>query len=131
MKLYLSHLSTVLIQFHRELLLFQTELAEKADDKKYSPYDLLNLSINDPRFTWLRKFSELIIKIDMITDDKKNSPFDAHAILFLAQESISLQSPDNENLKFAMRSDTHFMVGYGQVKKAITDFESVLKTESI
>ena len=81
MKLLLSNLSSALLKFHRGLLVYQTDLVEKIDERKYLPYDLLNLSLNDARFSWLRKFSEIIVQIDTIVDDKKNTPFDAASIV--------------------------------------------------
>lgn len=130
MKPTLCNLSSALLKFHRELLLFQTALAEKSDNTKYTPYDLLKLSLNDPRFSWLRKFSELIIQIDIIVDDKKNTPYDAHAVLSAAKSLIVTDTPENEDFKFALRSDNALMLSLGAVRKAISDLEIMLKTEA-
>ncbi len=128
MKNLLSQLSLALLKFHRELLLFQTGLVEKSDNRKYTPYELLHLSLNDPRFNWLRKFSEIIIQIDIITDDKENKPFDAHAILREVKNLVSGES--NEEFSFAMKADTSLMLSFGAVRGAINALETGLKAES-
>jgi hypothetical protein len=130
MKHTLSNLSSALLTFHRELLFFQTALVEKSDNLKYTPYDLLKLSLNDPRFSWLRKFSELIIQIDIITDDKKNTPYDAHAILATTKNLISTDNTENSDFKFALRSDSALMVSLGAVRKALSELENALKSEA-
>jgi hypothetical protein len=123
MKIQLSNLSKELLKFHRELLQYQTELAEKSDTIKYTSYDLLKLSMTDTRFAWLKKFSELIIQIDIICDDKKNTPFDGLALLDQAKNLINLSHPDNEDLKKALRSETSLMLSLGLLRKAISDFK--------
>ncbi|MBC7419848.1 MAG: hypothetical protein H7328_03885 [Bdellovibrio sp.] len=128
MKPLLSKTSSALLKFHRELLLFQTTLAEKSDNRKYTPYELLHLSLNDARFNWLRKFSELIIQIDIITDDKENKPFDAHAIVKEIKILISNGS-QNEDFNFALKSDTSLMLSLGGVRAAISELEKSLKNE--
>ena len=129
LKTQLSQLSSSLLQLHRELLLFQTGLAEKSDNRKYTPYELLHLSLNDVRFSWLRKFSEIIIQIDIITDDKENKPYDATAILSTVKNLIA-SDHNNADFNFAIRSETSLMMSLGKVRAQIMALENVIKAQS-
>lgn len=128
MKIELAAVSSVLIKFHRELLFFQVSLAENKDERKYSPYELLGLSLNDPRFAWLRKFSELITQIDTITDDKENKPFDGLAIY---DETVKLISGKDsgifEQYDLAMKTEPSLMIKLLDVKKALKALEPLVK----
>ena len=129
MKTKLSELSSALIKFHRELLFFQVSLAEDTDQRKYTPYELLGLSLNDPRFAWLRKFSELITQIDTITDDKENTPFDARAIFDEAQTLIlGENSGISEQYNLALKTEPSLIVKLLDVKKALAAIEPDVKS---
>jgi hypothetical protein len=130
MKLLLAHLGTTLLKLHRELLQYQAQLASKEDQREYTAYDLLKLSINDPRFAWLRKYSDLIIQIDIITDDKKNTPFDAHAIATSVKKAIAIDQNQTEEFVRALKSESSFMLSLGLVRKALMDVEAALSTEA-
>lgn len=124
MKKTLSNVSSKLMKLHRDLLFFQAGLAEKEDERQYSPYDLLSLSIHDPRFEWLRKFSELITQIDMITDDKENKPFDLQAIIDETKKTIDADAADaSPNYKIALMGNTETIGKYFEVKKALALLE--------
>ena len=128
MKIELTALSSALIKFHRELLFFQVSLAESKDERKYSPYELLGLSLNDPRFAWLRKFSELITQIDAITDDKENKPFEGQAIY---DETVKLISGKDsgifEQYDLALKTEPSLMIKLLDVKKALKKLEPLVK----
>lgn len=129
MKLLLAHLGTTLLKLHRELLQYQAQLASKEDQREYTAYDLLKLSISDPRFAWLRKYSDLIIQIDIITDDKKNSPFDAHALAATVKKAIAIDQNQTEEFVRALKSESSFMLSLGLVRKALMDVEAALSAE--
>lgn len=129
MKLLLAHLGTTLLKLHRELLQYQAQLAAKEDQREYTAYDLLKLSINDPRFAWLRKYSDLIIQIDIITDDKKNTPFDAHALAASVKKAIAIDQDQSEDFVRALKSESAFMLSLGLVRKALMDVEAALQAE--
>ena len=128
MKSLLGNLSSALLKFHRGLLVYQTDLVEKEDGRKYLPYDLLNLSLNDPRYSWLRKFSELIVQIDTIVDDKKNTAFDAGSILTAIKKIASLDTlTETGELLLAIKADSSIMIPLGEVRKCILAIEALLK----
>ncbi len=130
MKLLLAHLGTSLLKFHRELLQYQAQLAAKEDQREYTAYDLLKLSLSDPRFAWLRKYSDLIIQIDIITDDKKNTPFDAFAITKSAKKAIAIEQNQAPEFIQALKSESSLMISLGVVRKAIMTIESAELAES-
>jgi hypothetical protein len=123
----LADLSAALLKFHRELLFSQAALVEKSEGRKYAPYELLNLSLNDARFAWLKNFSDLILRIDIITDDKENKPYDPQAIAIEVKNIISGQSSPDYNM--AIKSDTTLMITLGEVRKALSALETVLKKQ--
>ena len=129
MKSALSNLSSKLIKLHRDLLFFQAALAEKEDDRQYTPYELLGLSLNDARFEWLRKFSELITQIDTITDDKENRPFDLQAIIDQTKKLIEGNAEDiSNNYKLALSGNPELIVKQLDAKKALAALEPFLQT---
>lgn len=129
MKLLLAHLGTTLLKFHRELLQTQKNLVEKEDNKSYSPYELLNLSLNDSRFSWLKQFSDLIIQIDTIVDDKKNTPFDASAIANSVRAVLSPENLITKEFRTALSIDSSLMLSLGHVRLALSELDKSLKSE--
>ncbi len=130
MKPLLSSLSLALLTFHRELLFVQTAMVEKSDHRQYTPYELLNLSLNDPRFAWLKKFSEQIIEIDIITDDKENKPYNAHLIHMNVKTLISPDGPGaSPEYTAALKSDLSLMVSLNAVRKALAALDSALNAD--
>ncbi|MFZ3230654.1 MAG: hypothetical protein WA160_10655 [Pseudobdellovibrio sp.] len=126
MKSKLSEISSNLIKLHRDLIFYQASLVEKEDQRQYSPYELLPLVIHDPRFEWLRRFSELITQIDMITDDKENKPFDLQAIIDEINKIIDADSAKaSPNYKLALLGSTETIGKYFEVKKSLTSLEAM------
>lgn len=62
-----NELSELLIDFHKELVTFQSKLVEKEDGVVYNPYQLFQLVSQDLRFDWIRKMARLIVKMDEIS----------------------------------------------------------------
>lgn len=129
MKAALTLLSSKLLKFHRDLLMFQAGLAEKEDGRKYTPYELLGLSLNDPRFDWLRRFSELIIQIDTALDDKENKSINATAFYY---EALKLTSGDDEgthaHFKLAVESNPAIAEKQAEVRTALSLLKPFLQT---
>lgn len=65
-------LSKLLQKLHKSLLNFQSALHQEKIGKKLGPYEILNLSMQDPEFAWLRKLSELIVAIDIQEEENPN-----------------------------------------------------------
>lgn len=65
-------LAKALIDLHRDLLMLQAKHLEGESGRKVSPYELLNASLHNPSFAWLRMMSEMIVTIDTIVDETEN-----------------------------------------------------------
>jgi hypothetical protein len=78
-----------LLTVHRRLLHLHKALldAERADYEglygKVSPLEMLQLALSDPQFAWLKAYSNRILEIDTLTDDKSATETQAD-IVFLA-----------------------------------------------
>lgn len=125
MKLHLKDLSSALLKFHRGLLQYQTELVIKEDQRSYSPYELLNLSLNDSRFSWLRKFSEIIVQIDTFVDDKKNMPLNIQELICVVKNLININSINSAELLQAIKTDASIMVPLAEIRKNILIIEKL------
>ena len=71
MKEKLTELSKTLMALHKSLLHFEAHLQEVKQERKFTPHEMLHLSLNDPSFSWLKKISDLIVQIDENVDDKE------------------------------------------------------------
>lgn len=52
--------------------MLQAKHLEGESGRKVSPYELLNASLHNPSFAWLRLMSEMIVTIDTIVDETEN-----------------------------------------------------------
>src|SRR3954471_15371837 len=59
-----------LLALHKLLLELERVRYERANGRITDMFQLLNLTINDPAFAWLRPLSALIVQIDERMDDK-------------------------------------------------------------
>lgn len=125
MKKELSNLSSKLLKLHRDLLFYQAGIAERMDEKKYTPYELLTLSIHDSRFEWLRKFSELITQIDIITDDKENKVYNLQPLIQEAKSLVNGDAADiSTNYKLAILENPEIALKQMEVKKALAALDT-------
>ncbi len=91
----LQDLSQALQELHRDLLMLEAKAAEAESGKALGPYELLAASLHDPRFSWLRLMSAVIVHIDTIVDEVTNlTGQDANQI---ANEVLALIEKPGEN----------------------------------
>lgn len=108
----------LLLRVHKSLLDFQKLVIEALEQKRYSPYDTLQLAINHPDFEWLRKISKIMAEMDERTSDKEN-PCDEKSLKDFARRlneifSETSQDTDFKNkLKIALDRDSKLA---GEVK---------------
>lgn len=69
LKKALQDLSQALQSLHRDLLMLEAKTLATESGKPVNPYDLLQASLHDPNFAWMRKMSTLIVHIDVIVDE--------------------------------------------------------------
>jgi len=72
LKTALQDLSHALQSLHRDLLMTEAKRLAHESGAPVNPYDLLQASLHDPSFAWLRKMSALIVHIDVIVDETEN-----------------------------------------------------------
>lgn len=97
MKDKLQELSKLLIRLHKSLINFESDQHEKREQRKFSPHEMLHLTLNDSHFAWLRKVSELIVDVDTLVDDKEKVPQKA---------DFDLYRDETHKLLFADSDDT-------------------------
>ncbi len=75
---------------------------ESLEQKRYSPYETLNLAMNHPDFEWLRKISGVMALMDEATSDKKNPP-DEKALKDFVRQLNDIFSESSEDVDFKTR----------------------------
>lgn len=107
MKKTLMTLSAKLLELHKELLTFQTQLVEEEDNQKYNSMDLWKLATSDPRFNWLRELSALIIQIDIAVSEKDESKAPTPESLIKKAEDLLSAQDSNFALNYQMALHTN------------------------
>lgn len=98
----INHLFGLLLRVHKSLLDFQKLVMEALEQKRYTPYDTLQMAINHPDFAWLRKISGVMAAMDERTSDKKNPP-DEQSLKDFARLLNDIFSESSEDVDFKNR----------------------------
>ena len=88
-----------LLALHKILLETERVRYERVNGRINDMFQLLNLTINDPAFAWLRPLSSLIVQIDEQLDDKEN-PLTAAQASALRDEVRQLLGPNQVGSDF-------------------------------
>ncbi len=86
-----------LLTVHRRLLHLHKALldAERGDYEglygKVSPLEMLQLALSDSQFAWLKAYSNRILEIDILTDDKSATETQANAVLRALSEQLATE----------------------------------------
>ena len=88
-----------LLALHKILLETERVRYERTNGRISDMFQLLNLTINDPAFAWLRPLSALIVSIDEQLDDKEN-PLTADKVAVLVKEVKELLSANQVGNEF-------------------------------
>jgi hypothetical protein len=85
-----------LLTVHRRLLHLHKAMLdeERADFEGLyggnpTPLQMLQLALTDPHFAWLKAYSNRILEIDEITDDKAATEFAGRAVLSALSEQLA------------------------------------------
>src|SRR3954463_1255215 len=81
-----------LLRLHKILLEIERLRYERTNGRIDDLFQLLNLTINDPAFAWLRPLSALIVSIDEKMEDKDN-PLTEESAKTLLREVRELVTP--------------------------------------
>lgn len=129
MKQELLNLSIKLRSLHKDLLLFQTRKVEEVDERRLSAYDILHLSIHDPRYDWLRKLSTLMAQIDhLIHSEEGIEILDSACIYDEATRLFKNEYPEfSEHYSHAMSQDPHLIVKQAEVLAALKEIQPQIR----
>jgi hypothetical protein len=94
----LSKVRTALLRLHKTLLDFEREGYERVHGKIGSPYEFLNLVMQNPWFAWLRQLSELIVEMDELLAARETSNEDTAVALI--QQARMLLTPAESGSEF-------------------------------
>lgn len=100
----INNLFRVLLRVHKSLLDFQKLATETFEQKKYTPYEMLQLAFNHPEFAWLRKISVIMSEMDEATSDKKKLP-DENTLKEFARRLNEIFSENSQDADFKHRLD--------------------------
>lgn len=120
-KAELTLISQLLLRIHKTLLQFQKDKHEAKNEVTLTPYDTLHLSMSHEDFDWLRKITNLVVRMDEALDDEKTVLADLHQSVLTEAHSLFDESdifPDfKKNLKLAQSRDPMLVVQILELKK--------------
>jgi hypothetical protein len=124
----LHALSAKLKDLHKELLVFQTQIVQEEDARKYGPYDLLHMAIHDVRFAWIRELSELITQIDVHTSEQEEGePYNPNVVVKQVAALLGGSRSDfSLGYQAALRAEPHLTMTEVEVKKAAARLHAFL-----
>jgi hypothetical protein len=123
-----SALATIrnsLLALHKILLELERVRYERANGRVNDMFQLLNLTINDPAFAWLRPLSALIVQIDEKLDDK-DEPLTSGEAAAVRKEIRELLTPSQvgsdfqRNYHWALQESPDVVISHGSVLKLLT-----------
>ncbi|MEO7539785.1 MAG: hypothetical protein ABIV21_07140 [Pyrinomonadaceae bacterium] len=113
----------LLLKQHKAMLDLEREMHEGIHGK-LSPTEFLNLLLEDEDFSWLRKFSMLIVEIDEMFDLKEAVPTDMiDANLTRVRELVAMTEPDEyfrAKYQFAIQRDPNAAGLHSELKRLIS-----------
>jgi hypothetical protein len=113
-----------LLAFHKILLELERQRFERANGRITDMFHLLNLTINDPAFAWLRPLSALIVDIDEKLDDKEK-PMTSAQVVAMRKEVRQLLTPNQvgsdfqRNYHWALQESPDAVIAHGALIKAL------------
>ena len=115
-----------LLALHKILLELERQRYERTNGRITDMFQLLNLTINDPAFAWLRPLSALIVQVDEKLDDKDNpmTSSEAAAMRKEIRELLSANQTGNDfqrNYHWALQESPDAVIAHsGTVKLLVT-----------
>jgi hypothetical protein len=122
-----KHIGTIrnsLLALHKILLEVERVRYERTNGRINDMFQLLNLTINDPAFAWLRPLSALIVQIDEKLDDKDNPMTSAQAKA-VRKEVRELLTPKQvgsdfqRNYHWALQESPDAVIAHSSTQKQI------------
>jgi len=113
-----------LLALHKILLELERQRYERTNGRITDMFQLLNLTINDPAFAWLRPLSALIVQVDEKLDDKDNpmTSAQAEAMRKEIRELLSANQVGNDfqrNYHWALQESPDAVIAHGGIVKLL------------
>ena len=121
---HLISIRNSLLALHKILLEMERQRYERTNGRINDMFQLLNLTINDPAFAWLRPLSAFIVEIDEKADDKDNPMTSAEVAAFL-KEARMLLAPSQvgndfqRNYHWALQESPDVVIAHGALLKSL------------
>ena len=119
----LKNARNILLKLHKSMLDLERDMYEGIQGK-VSPADFLTLLMEDEDFSWLRKFSILIVEIDEMFDLKEAAtPVMIDANLQKVRELVEMKEPDEyfrAKYQFALQRDPNAAGLHSQLKSLLS-----------
>ena len=121
---HLGAIRNSLLALHKILLEVERVRYERTNGRITDMFQLLNLTINDPAFAWLRPLSALIVQIDEKLDDKENPMTSAQASV-LRREIRELLTPKQvgsdfqRNYHWALQESPDAVIAHSSTTKGL------------
>lgn len=114
-----------LLALHKILLELERQRYERTNGRINDMFQLLNLTINDPAFAWLRPLSTLIVQIDEKLDDK-DAPMTSAQASDVRKEIRQLLTPSQvgsdfqRNYHWALQESPDAVIAHSGALKLLT-----------
>ena len=114
-----------LLALHKILLELERQRYERANGRINDMFQLLNLTINDPAFAWLRPLSAFIVEIDEKSEDKEAPMTSAEVVAFLKQARTLLSANQvggdfQRNYHWALQESPDVVIAHAALLKRLT-----------
>jgi hypothetical protein len=112
-----------LLRLHKLLLDAERDAYER-EHGRVAAGAMLQLVINDARFAWLRRLSELIVTVDEMLDAKEEPATDAAARAAVAQARALLAPADDatdfaEKYRAALQRDPAVVMAHAEIARVL------------
>lgn len=124
----LNEFRSSLMPLHKGLLDFEKREYERTYGRQVTPGELVRLALTDPWFAWLRKISEMIVRIDQLLEDEAATADDAFGILQQARamfrprtdaEAGEPLSEFQERYKSALQKNAGSVLAHVEMQRAL------------
>src|ERR1041385_3352312 len=121
----LTEIRNALLKLHKVLLDWERIRYEKSNGRIEDMMRLLNLTINDPAFAWLRGLTTLVVQIDERMEDKK-VPLTSSVAKSLIAEAKQILSPSQtgndfqRNYYWALQETPDIVIAHSAMVKLLS-----------
>ncbi len=112
-----------LLQLHKALLDAEQRAYEQLNGRVTSSGQLFKLVLNHPRFSWLRTFSDLVVRIDeMLEGDEPFVLADVDGVIATVKSTVTPSETGNQferRYHAALQQDPGVVMAHGMLMKTL------------